>query len=558
MMSSEKSATANSAKEDALRHWPVADNLYASGNVRGSYSPMRFVVRLNSGLHDILKSKPSGFVSARDVDVSLFDAFSTYFHETIHWWQHIGSTTGLMLSLTYPAESHVNRDHLLALLRDIGGKKSLKTLLESNDGSLSEDVQRHLNIVLNNWHDGEFNIRIVLNSRLLTDIISSPYFDSVGHSLFMGLSHALWLLSATFDPDTTFFPDIRKWEPHFEELRAKRANGFYPGSPITRLPLGALHIFEGQARFCQLQYLHLATGGSLSWDAFRAKGMMSDTYVTAFEWFLKWSELDWPTSPIDPTVHLFLLICDLSINPSDGYPFDLYHFESLIESLDPGFRFCAFSTEVAKNKHLREALIKCSRDEYVTITSALAKTLVCEPPHECAERIVEWASTAESLKALLREEETFDFAQINLPVRLFFAKHIRFAQDRVSRPEFFCWPAMHMVSNPTAEPDLEGTMAIWNRHEPVFVADLQGEIRPVLKKGATEANIYKTFHSFYGWNVMYDIVRQWIISDEPFDFDYTWLTPQYSADEMRGWVSPIFEQAFGARLDDFECVAKAE
>ena len=116
---------ANIAKptNDRSLHWSVADGLYTSASVRGLYNPLHFVVRLNQHLSDILQSGPSGLFKTGELDFSHWDAFSTYLHETIHWWQHIGSTTGLMLSLTYPAESHVNRDHLLAILNDVGGKE---------------------------------------------------------------------------------------------------------------------------------------------------------------------------------------------------------------------------------------------------------------------------------------------------------------------------------------------------------------------------------------------------------------------------------------------------
>lgn len=253
---------------DGSLHWSVADNLYASANVRGLYNPLHFVVRLNPLLNDVLQSGPTGFFKPGEIEFAHWDAFSTYLHETIHWWQHIGSTTGLMLSMAYPAESHVNRDSLLAILNDIGCKKSLKTLDELCEGRLSAETTRRLSIVLNNWHDGEFNRRIILNPLCLESVTKSPYFDSVGHSLEMGLANSLWLLCATFDRNTEFLPDVRKWEPHFEDLRSRKVEGYYYGSPIKRLPLGALHIFEGQARFCQLQYLYLTTAGSMSWDEF--------------------------------------------------------------------------------------------------------------------------------------------------------------------------------------------------------------------------------------------------------------------------------------------------
>jgi hypothetical protein len=251
-------------------------------------------------------------------------------------------------------------------------------------------------------------------------------------------------------------------------------------------------------------------------------------------------------------VQLFLLVCDLAINPSDGYPFDIQHCESFIESVDPGFRFAVFCREVSRRKELRTAVVRCIRDEYVEITTTLANALVCRTPTDIAGELIRWSTTSESMKQLLCEEKTFDFADENLPVRLYFAKHLRFAEDRHAHPEFFCWPAMHFVSNLVVQPDLDKSMRLWNRHEPLFFADLQGEIRPILVQGRDESSIYRTFNRFYTWNALYDIVRQWIISDEPFNYDYRWLTPNYSLDKMKRWVSTAFADAFGASLDDFE------
>jgi hypothetical protein len=553
-MTSEEARSTEPTNDESL-HWSVSESLYSSANVRGSYNPLHFVVRLNPALNDVLQSGPSGFFKPGELDFAHWDAFSTYLHETIHWWQHIGSTTGLMLSLAYPAESHVNRDSLLAILNDIGCKKSLKTLYELDGGQLSAETIRRLSLVLNNWHDGEFNRRIILDPLCLDVVTKSPYFDSVGHSLEIGLGNSLGLLCATFDRNAEFLPDVRKWEPHFESLRSRNVEGYYYGSPIKRMPLGALHIFEGQARFCQLQYLYLSTAGSMSWDEFGKRGMMGDTYLRAFDLFLRWAELDWPATPIDPIVQLFLLVCDLAINPSEGYPFDLQHFESFIVSVDPGFRFAFFSCEIARQKSLHDATCNCSRDEYIETTSVLAKALICQPPTEIASEVFRWSRSSDPLKQLLREEECFDFGDENLPVRLYFAKHIRFAEDRLAHPEFFCWPAMHLGDSRIVQPDLNKSMRLWNRHAPIFYADLSGEIRPILVQGRSASNIQSTFNRFYTWNVLYDIIRQWIISDVPFNYDYAWLTPKYTLNEKKEWASMTFKHAFGVSLDDFELLA---
>ena len=97
----------------------------------------------------------------------------------------------------------------------------------------------------------------------------------------------------------------------------------------------------------------------MSWDEFDKRGMMTDTYRKAFDVFLYWAELDWPPTPINPIVQLFLLVCDLATNPSEGYPFDLQCFESFIVSVDPGFRFAFFSREIARHKRfaMQQAIV---------------------------------------------------------------------------------------------------------------------------------------------------------------------------------------------------------
>ncbi|MEK6260028.1 MAG: hypothetical protein AABP62_15510 [Planctomycetota bacterium] len=531
--------------------WDFPDDLYSLPVSRGLYSPLQFVVRLRKDLHDLLATSTQSFVKGKDVDSQLFWAFSTFFHETIHWWQHVGSTTGLMLSFAYPAQSHINHTHLIELLRTLGPRKSLKTVLLDMDAYLSEEQRHHLNTILNNWHDIEFNRRIILDPNRLDEVVHSPFFDSIGHSLSVGLGNTLVLLSSTIDPRLTFLPNFKAWDDEFERLRSSKTRGFFFGSDIHRVPLGARSIFEGQARFCQLQYLHLATGGELGWDDFKQKGMLNGIYTDAFQKFLKWAELEWPVYPTDSTVQLFLLICDLAINPCDGYPFDIAHFESFVESNDPSFRFMWFCRQVAQNPSIRRAVTKCSAAEYLELSTILCRSITCRQPVEMSQEIHSWSQKSEELQKLLREDETFEFGNENLPVRVFFARHLRFVEDRIQHPEFFCWPAMYMVENPSNHIDLAEAKRLFDRHRSLFVADLDGEIRPSLFDGRTEAKIYQTFNNFYSWNVIYDMVRQWTVNDGPFHYDFSWLTPKYSTDQMKSWVDGHFKHVFKVAPNDF-------
>ena len=134
-------------------------------------------------------------------------------------------------------------------------------------------------------------------------------------------------------------------------------------------------------------------------------------------------------------------------------------------------------------------------------------------PPRFASRVGSWVDKRESIAELMREDDSFNFKNENLPVRVCFAKHVRFMQDKASAPEFFCWPGMYFAEHKKFDVDLNRSGKMWLRHQPLFAADIGGEIRPTLFSGKTEKAIYETFNEFYRWNVLYDMTRQWITRD---------------------------------------------
>jgi hypothetical protein len=538
-------------KRSDIQHWELPDDLYAGPGIRGLYHPLQFVVRLQPELRDQLSRGPIGVQEARQLNTARLTAFGTYLHETIHWWQHIGSTIGLMLSFAYPAQAHINHRHLLTILGKCGPQKSLKSFLENNYSRLDESTRSTLNIVLNNWHDVEFNRRLILNSASARQFVENTYFESVGHSLFIGLSHTIWMLASTFDEQFQFLPDIRRWDDLFQALSDAKVDGYYYRSSIRLPPVGAIHIFEGQTRFNQMQYLSLASDAKLDWDDFRSMGMFGETYLRAFKTFLEWTESSWPDRVLHPLVYLFLLVCDVAINPSDGFPFDIWHPESFIESVDPGFRFIWFSRHIRENPGLKEAIQRATKDEYLAVAESLARCIGSRTPVAVAELLCTWATSATSIKALLDEEHQFSFGDKNMPVRVLFAQHLRFAEDRARRPEFFCWPGLHFVHRLGSDFDIDESARLFKKHEPLFVADIDGEVRPSLRPGRDPANIQQTFNDFYGWGVTYDMIKQWTVNDGPFAYDYSWLAPTQTDKDIKHWAGRHFEIVFGIAPDAF-------
>ena len=273
-------------------------DLNACINAHGLYNSFQFVLRLSPEVHRKIAALPKGIVRG-PLAFDGVQAFSTYLHETIHWWQHVGSTIGLLLSLSYPAQAHANYAHLKNLLAAIGAKKSIHRLVETQAVSESGDPTTPgglANIILNNYVyvDIESVRMLVTSSGAVREVVDNPSFESVGHSYHITFANILLILASMFDKGFDVFPDPKTWEKPFADLRAQKERGYYYGSDVRVAPIAARDIFEGQARFGQLQYLHFASGGRLTWDDVRSRRMLNGVYGSAFQSFLELAEVDSP------------------------------------------------------------------------------------------------------------------------------------------------------------------------------------------------------------------------------------------------------------------------
>lgn len=98
----------------------------ATLSAHGKYETRRFVLRLSPRNHELMEGIEDGLYENGGAPPEVIQAYSTYIHETIHWWQHVGSTSGMLLSLTYLAQSHSTMGHLKAVLKEHGAIKPLK------------------------------------------------------------------------------------------------------------------------------------------------------------------------------------------------------------------------------------------------------------------------------------------------------------------------------------------------------------------------------------------------------------------------------------------------
>ena len=527
--------------------WKLPPQLYSCWNVRGLYNPMQFVLRLRPDIHTVLNTIEPGIKSSSELSFEHVQAFSTYFHETIHWWQHIGSTFGFVLSLIYPAQAHINHKHLRHLIRDIGPIKSiLKYNAISNAHANNIEISNTINRVLNNWHDIEFFRRIAIDPKNATEIINSPYFECVGHSYNMAWSSVLWLLTSTLDNKCSFIPDVRKWEEQFNLLKENKVMGYYYGSDVILSPIGAREIFEGQARFSQLQYLYFASDKKMNWDDFENVGMLTKMYREAFDTFLKLLGSEWPETPDDPLVGLFLLVCDIAINPTEGFPFDIQYFPSFILSVDPGIRFILLCQFVqSKKPSLKDSIHGYTKDEYIEVSEVLCSSISCKTPYSATRKFNEWATMNSNCRELLEGDKDFIFPPENMPVSLLFARLLRFQMDKFKNPEFFCWPGYWSTGERKNGIDLKTAEKLFDNHRAFFCDDVDGDIYPRTFPDKDEATVHKIFNEFYSWNITYELTRQWIVQEGEFNYNISWLTSKYSKSENDAWVCARFKDAYG-------------
>lgn len=543
-------------KEELLgvgeQDWQLPPTLHSCWNARGLYDPLTFVLRLRPDIHALLEDAHDARSSGRTVSAEQIQGFSTYFHETIHWWQHVGSTYGLLSSLLYPTEAHVTHRDLKRILELRGPVKSIKQLNAMQIGGRGE-LHDLTNKVLNNWHDLEFFRWLSLSPKRAREIVEDPYFESVGHSYEMALGHMLWMLSSTCDPQQKFIPDPRTWEQEFAKLRANKVVGYFHGSDVHLPPIGARELFEGQARFSQIQYLYRASGNSIDWHGLRSAGMLNGVYGEAFDVFLRLTGAPWPANPCSPEVGLFLAICDIAINPGEGFPFPILDYSMFVESVDPGYRFLDLCIAAKRRPELLQRVTAFSRDEYMEISTQLSDDLATFSPLNIAACIVKWTQEEIGLAKLLEEDRSFKFDKVNLPVRVFFGRFAAYQAAKLRRPEFFCWPGYWAVD--TEEGRLDEFEALFEEHRALFVDRPDGDVYPRLFNDRREEDVQQVFDEFYAWSSTYDLTRQWLVGSGEFEFNFGWLSSKYSRQDMATWAQRNFAQAFGLSTQDFEILA---
>ena len=79
----------------------------------------------------------------------------------------------------------------------------------------------------------------------------------------------------------------------------------------------------------------------------------------------------------------------------------------------------------------------------------------------------------------------------------------------------------------------------------IFIACVDG------LKGFPDAIEAGLLDNFYMWVSMYEMTRQWLVDEGPFEYDYNWLTSKFTSAEIKAWADSGFEKSTGVHPDTF-------
>lgn len=547
----DRSLPFDSSLYDPVFGEPSLDTFSACLNARGVYESQRFALRLSPVVHELVNS----IVEKSEAGDAAFtseelQAYSTYLHETVHWWQHKGSTSGFIRSVLYPIQTHSNLSHLGQIVTALGPQKPIQVLaLKGELGLLpsgSTEAGYAANTVTNNFMDTEFYLALTLKPTLDVDIYQNPYFEAAGHSFLITYSLVLGAIREVIDKDGSLFPDPKILADNLTELAQRRVRGYYYGSEIIRAPVGLLQLYEGQARFIQLQFLALSCDGLSTAEA-RSRGMLDGVYGDAFREFLKISESPEPENLIDPLIALFLFICDMSINPTVGFPAPIESYEDFFLDADPGIRFAILCKAVATDApELRAFVTNYSLEEYRVLAQRLGEVTGLGNHLTDLTRLKEHASAHHDAASLLDEHRSFKFVPNNIALRVLIGEFLTFVSDRVETPEFFCWTG-YWLTRGSGERQRE----LWLKHLSLF-SDKADDGALFVRRlfGRDEGDVLEVFNQFFAAIILYDLSKQWVLNLGPFQLDYSWLTSTDSPDFLER-VKGVFRKNYGVELDEF-------
>jgi hypothetical protein len=463
--------------------------------------------------------------------------WGTYLHENMHWYQCIGTTYGVMRLLSSMAQTFVLFRSSRLTSREAIAKPLYKFLTDCPPSN--QRVHRLLNMAVNTWMDLEFTNAYFESPVLHAErIAKDPFFVGIDHGALMYLQESVGLL-------TGCFPQSGRANSFIKGLRLRVADGLEnaDAQKVVVPPVGASEIMESAARISEVQYLQHASGGRYSWTKYQRMGYLDSRYLSAFNLFLQATRLSVGDDPCSPVVNLFLLVCDIALNPTLGYPDVLNDTERFTKNWHPGFRFlklCSYLRTVRNAKKWDSLSIA---EDFEEFTNEVCSAVGFDGPVCVANKCIELLGSF-GVETIVQQVTRYETRLPNLPVRYVIGKHAMAMKERTKLPFFPSMPASFVEGDLEYQESIDRVMASL---DPPFVRRKNRGIEPVLPRYAEyDEGVLRTFQSsFTKWLLILSLGRQLAARRGPFVYALPWVDSSKTADELSSVVAEDFGAASG-------------
>lgn len=521
------------------------DSLFSSAagsEWMGLVDPMTFVLRVKPEIDSLIRDDQPLF--AFDWTPDQQRAAGVLIHEIVHWWQLSGSTLGLLHASCINVQSNI----LTSLLADwVGHFEPRKSVFLAFRDAMARNAHQEMSLLYNvvgRWMDLEFWSALADQRSAAYRVADKPFFKSSGESLLRAAFYSLHQLLSLGGDRLHRAQWFNDWLDRAEELANEGAEDFSGPGILAGLSVGGREILEGQARMIEAQFLHHVSLGRYDFRALEGMGYFDGTYGHALREFTRITGISWPTGSLDPAAGLFLLACDLAINPPVPYPFEMSDIRGMVRHCHPGVRFLEVCRTIARSRSEWLGRFSYSYETHCEFTAALEPSPYHHSMAETAAACVDFWTRLSDLHYVIGDDIDAALQLPSTPLKFLLRKHVFLMREKQRVPHLLCWYGALFTEVMTQE------LGFMRHGPPLLSVGETGQIfgSPALDEGKSQdpGDILYNFLITQGMN---DIIRQWVAQPGPFRFNYQWIDPRQSEEFWRAALGEYFEKMYDVPLD---------
>ena len=523
---------------------PILYSSHEGHNVTGNFDPLSFIVRLDEKSFDTFNHLHN--LSQLYWNEQNLTASAGIFHETLHWWQYIGSFFGFFEGLKNLTQTSVTISALKEYIKHFSPKKPFFKSTFEGTGVTREEFKFMFN-VCKNWYDIELTSAVLMSPSIIPCLDDEVYLHNFNDSLLGYVMSNYGTIAKNFKKDIRTEINYPEW---VYERRMKLDQEAFNYPFIKELSLsdfGTTEILEGYARLSEIQLLCVQSSNNLSWQLLKQhKYLDGGKYSAAFSYYLNQCGLKEPTHALDAVVGIFLLICDLSLNSPALYLSSSYEYDTCFYDYHPVIRLKKIVHIIAQNVNKLIRNFSYTDESYWYITD-----YVCSQLHEIPYRLqlltaINFFNRHSCIVTQMSDKELFSSSSIN--VKFFLRKHILFIKQKMTSPSKLCWPGA-LIDH------LMQAKSIFDEFSVPFVTPMAtGRISATIAFSKDVKHIENYLFDFIIGQIIADIVRQWVKNEGKFILKYSWISSQITDSFSERLATDYFHREFNFDINKIQII----